>query len=89
MEGSSFFRGLALIDLADAYRADGIVYHPVKSCRTVSSGLVDNRRSLLAARDLPSLFIESDMVDPRVVAEAQLKNRIDAFFEGLARRKNS
>jgi hypothetical protein len=27
------------------------------------------------------------MMDKRVVAEAQLKNRIDAFFEGLATRK--
>jgi hypothetical protein len=27
------------------------------------------------------------MMDRRVVSEAQLKNRIDAFFEGLASRK--
>jgi benzoyl-CoA reductase subunit B len=38
-------------------------------------------------RDLPSLVIESDMMDRRVVSEAQLKNRIDAFFEGLASRR--
>ena len=38
----------------------------------------------MARRDIPSLFIESDMMDRRVVSEAQLKNRIDAFFEGLA-----
>jgi benzoyl-CoA reductase subunit B len=37
--------------------------------------------------DLPSLFIESDMMDRRVVSEAQLKNRIDAFFEGLRARE--
>jgi benzoyl-CoA reductase subunit B len=34
-----------------------------------------------------SLFIESDMMDRRVVSEAQLKNRADAFFEGLASRR--
>jgi benzoyl-CoA reductase/2-hydroxyglutaryl-CoA dehydratase subunit BcrC/BadD/HgdB len=34
-----------------------------------------------------SLFMESDMMDKRVVSEAQLKNRVDAFFEGLATRK--
>jgi hypothetical protein len=27
------------------------------------------------------------MMDRRVVSEAQLKNRIDAFFEGLASRR--
>jgi benzoyl-CoA reductase subunit B len=63
------------------------VYHPIKSCRTVSTGLVDSRRALMAARQVPGLFIESDMMDRRVVSEAQLKNRIDAFFEGLATRR--
>jgi hypothetical protein len=37
--------------------------------------------------EIPSLFIESDMMDQRVVSVAQLKNRIDAFFEGLNARK--
>jgi benzoyl-CoA reductase subunit B len=39
------------------------------------------------ARDTPCLFIESDLMDRRVVSEAQLKNRVDAFFEGLATRR--
>jgi benzoyl-CoA reductase subunit B len=42
----------------------------------------------MATRDVPSLFIESDLMDRRVVSEAQMKNRIDAFFEGLAARKH-
>ena len=41
----------------------------------------------MEATDIPSLFIESDLMDRRVVSEAQLKNRVDAFFEGLATRK--
>ncbi len=41
----------------------------------------------MSRADTPSLFIESDMMDRRVVSEAQLKNRIDAFFEGLASRR--
>ena len=69
------------------FHLDGVVYHPIKSCRTTSTGMADNRRALMAARDIPSLFIESDMMDRRVVAEAQMKNRIDAFFEGLASRR--
>jgi benzoyl-CoA reductase subunit B len=82
-----FFQTGILLGQLDALGADGIVYHPIKSCRTVSTGLADSRRALLAARDVPSLFIESDMMDRRVVSEAQLKNRIDAFFEGLASRR--
>ena len=84
---SMFFQTTALVDMIDTYNADGVVWHPIKSCRTVSTGLADNRRALMAERDIPSLFIESDMMDRRVVSEAQLKNRIDAFFEGLATRR--
>ncbi|MCL4489351.1 MAG: 2-hydroxyacyl-CoA dehydratase family protein [Chloroflexi bacterium] len=84
---SMFFQNQDLVDEVDEFHVDGIVYHPIKSCRTVSTGLADNRRAVMAARDIATLFIESDMMDKRVVSEAQMKNRIDAFFEGLATRK--
>lgn len=82
-----FFQNEWLVEMVKAYHIDGIVYHPIKSCRTVSSGLADNRRAVMQACDVATLFIESDMMDKRVVSEAQMKNRIDAFFEGLATRK--
>ncbi len=81
------FQDRLLLEAVDRYGADGVVYHPVKSCRTVSTSLADSRRVLLAERDVLALYIESDMMDKRVVSEAQLKNRIDAFFEGLESRK--
>jgi benzoyl-CoA reductase subunit B len=84
---SMFCSDQALLEMIGPLRADGVVFHPIKSCRTVSTGLADARRALLKACNLPSLFIESDMMDKRVVSEAQLKNRIDAFFEGLAARQ--
>lgn len=84
---SMFFVADPLLHMVRDYAADGVVFHPIKSCRTVSTGLADTRRALMQARDVPSLFIESDMMDRRVVSEAQLKNRIDAFFEGLATRR--
>jgi len=85
---SMFFQTRALLQMRREFAADGIVFHPIKSCRTVSTGLADNRRAIMDADDVPCLFIESDMMDRRVVSEAQLKNRIDAFFEGLATRRN-
>ncbi|MBI4786686.1 MAG: 2-hydroxyacyl-CoA dehydratase [Chloroflexi bacterium] len=84
---SMFFQNQALVEQVKTYNIDGIVYHPIKSCRTVSTGLADNRRAVMDACDVATLFIESDMMDKRVVSEAQMKNRIDAFFEGLATRK--
>ena len=76
-----------LIAQVDDFRADGVVYHPVKSCRTVSTGLAGSRRAVMQARDVQCLFLESDMMDRRAVSEAQMKNRIDAYFEGLAARR--
>jgi benzoyl-CoA reductase subunit B len=84
---SMFYQDQILVNMIEDFDIDGLVYHPIKSCRTVSTGLADNRRSVMASRDIATLFIESDMMDRRVVSEAQLKNRIDAFFEGLAARR--
>ena len=84
---SMFHPELTVLEQTNEFSIDGVVYHPIKSCRTTSAGMADNRRSLMENSDLPSLFIESDMMDSRVVSEAQMKNRIDAFFEGLASRK--
>ena len=69
------------------FNLDGIVYHGVKSCRTASSGLADRRLQISKERDLPTLLLESDIVDPRAVSKAQMKNRADAFFEGLISRQ--
>ena len=85
---SMFFQTDTLLRMVSEFAADGVVYHPIKSCRTVSTGLADTRRAVMERADVASLYIESDMMDRRVVSEAQLKNRIDAFFEGLASRKH-
>ena len=84
---SMFHQDRILVDMIQDYHVDGIVFHPIKSCRTVSTGLADSRRYLAKRHDVPSLFLESDMMDRRVVTEAPMKNRIDAFFEGLDSRR--
>jgi benzoyl-CoA reductase subunit B len=82
-----FHQDRMIAGMLEPYAIDGVVFHPIKSCRTVSTGLADSRRALAESSDVASLFIESDMMDRRVVSEAQLKNRIDAFFEGLATKR--
>ena len=84
---SMFHQSMMVEEMLRDMNVDGVVYHPIKSCRTVSTGLADSRRYLMEQCDVPSLFIESDMMDKRVVSEAQMKNRIDAFFEGLETRR--
>ncbi|OQX12307.1 MAG: hypothetical protein BWK76_17860 [Desulfobulbaceae bacterium A2] len=86
---SMFLAGDRLPVLREACRADGIVFHAVKSCRTVSTGLTDARRALMARLSVPTLLLESDMMDRRLIAPAQLQNRIDAFFESLWLRRRA
>jgi benzoyl-CoA reductase subunit B len=84
---SMFYQDRVIRSMVKDFALDGVIFHPIKSCRTVSTGLADCRRELLERDGIPSLFIESDMMDRRVVSEAQMKNRIDAFFEGLESRE--
>jgi benzoyl-CoA reductase subunit B len=72
---------------ASDYQADALVIHSVKSCRSFSVGQADVRDYFSRQRGLPTLFLESDLADPRYFSEAQIRNRIDAFFEALEHRR--
>jgi benzoyl-CoA reductase subunit B len=69
------------------YKADALVIHSVKSCRAFSVGQADVREHFTKDLGVPTLFVESDLADPRYFAEAQIRNRIDAFFESLEHRR--
>jgi benzoyl-CoA reductase subunit B len=72
---------------ADEWSADALVIHSVKSCRLFSAGQGDMREHFVHDKGLPTLLIESDLEDPRYFSQAQLRNRIDAFFEALEQRR--
>lgn len=71
----------------EEWHADALVIHSVKSCRLFSAGQGDMRDYFLKEVGVPVLMLESDLEDPRYYAEAQLKNRIDAFFESIAHKQ--
>lgn len=68
------------------YGVDGVVFHGIKSCRFVSAGMADTRDYISKKLNIPTLYIESDLIDPRYWSDAQIKNRVDAFFEALQQR---
>ena len=71
----------------ESWDADALVIHSVKSCRLFSAGQGDMREYFTKDLGIPTLLIESDIEDPRYFAEAQLRNRVDAFFESLEHKK--
>jgi len=86
---NQFFAHERLAQQIKDYDVDGIVFHGIKSCRFVSSGMADTRNYLNKRLNIPSLYIESDLIDPRYWSDAQIKNRVDAFFESLQQRGGS
>jgi len=84
---SMFHQNNTVAKLLEPYSIDGVVFHPIKSCRTTSTGQADSRNWLSKNTGIPTLMMESDMMDQRVVTPAMMKNRADAFFEGLISRK--
>lgn len=73
-----------MLQAARDYRTDAIVTHFPKSCRFTSLGAVHTARVLHSYTGMPSLFLESDIVDARDYAEAHTKAKISAFIETLA-----
>jgi benzoyl-CoA reductase subunit B len=69
------------------WQADALVIHSIKSCRLFSAGQGDMREYFTRELGVPTLLVESDLEDPRYYAEAQIRNRIDAFFEALEHKK--
>ena len=82
---NQFFAHERLAQQIRDFGTDGVVFHGIKSCRFVSSGMADTRE-FISRLDIPTLYIESDLIDPRYWADAQIKNRVDAFFEALGQR---
>ena len=67
----------------EEWNADGLIIHFVKSCRLFSAGQGDMRDYFTKTLGIPTLYLESDLEDPRYFAEAQTRNRIDAYFEAM------
>ena len=71
----------------EEWEADALVIHSIKSCRLFSAGQGDMREYFTRELGVPTLLVESDLEDPRYYSEAQLRNRIDAFFESLEHKR--
>jgi len=69
------------------YRADGFLIHSVKSCNSFSAGQLPILREVERRTGVPGAFIESDLVDARYFSAANLKNRLESYFQMLEARR--
>ncbi|MCB9896163.1 MAG: benzoyl-CoA reductase subunit B [Planctomycetes bacterium] len=69
------------------YDADGFLINSVKSCNSFSAGQLLILRELEKRTGRAGGFIESDLVDPRYFSAANIKNRLESYFQMIEAKK--
>jgi benzoyl-CoA reductase/2-hydroxyglutaryl-CoA dehydratase subunit BcrC/BadD/HgdB len=71
------------IEWAADYKADGLMCHPLLSCRPATYTLMHLRNLLMQKFKVPSVVVEGDIVDLRVFNEDEAYAKTDAFVETM------
>jgi len=69
------------------YDADGFLINSVKSCNSFSAGQLMILREVENRTGRPGGFIESDLVDPRYFSAANIKNRLESYFQMVEQKR--
>jgi benzoyl-CoA reductase subunit B len=78
-----------LTNYVEEYRADGLLINSIKSCNSFSAGQLLMMREVEKRTGKPAAFIESDLVDPRYFSAANIKNRLESYFQMIEQRRAS
>ena len=65
----------------EEYQADGLLINSIKSCNSFSAGQRLMMREVEKRTGKPAAFIETDLVDPRYFSAANVKNRLESYFQ--------
>ena len=71
------------------YEADGLLINSIKSCNSFSAGQLMIMREIEKRTGKPSAFIETDLVDPRYFSAANVKNRLESYFQMIDQKRQS
>ncbi|MFQ5694134.1 MAG: 2-hydroxyacyl-CoA dehydratase, partial [Nitrospinota bacterium] len=69
------------------YRADGFLINSIKSCNSFSAGQLLMMREVERRTGKPAAFIESDLVDPRYFSAANIRNRLESYFQMIEQKR--
>ena len=76
-----------LVNYLEEYAADGLLINSIKSCNSFSAGQLLMMREVEKRTGKPTAFIESDLVDPRYFSAANIKNRLESYFQMIEQRR--
>ncbi|KAB2846379.1 MAG: benzoyl-CoA reductase subunit B [Hyphomicrobiaceae bacterium] len=71
----------------EEYQADGLLINSIKSCNSFSAGQLLIMREVERRTGKPAAFIETDLVDPRYFSAANVKNRLDSYFQMIEQKR--
>ncbi len=73
-----------MVEMAEKYKIDGIIYHDAKTCPNNSNCRYEMPQRMRDRLDKPFLIINGDLNDLRLYSEEQTRTNIEAFAEQLA-----
>jgi benzoyl-CoA reductase subunit B len=71
----------------DEYQADGLLVNSVKSCNSYAAGQLLMLREVERRTGRPAAFLETDLVDPRYFSGANVKNRLESYFQMINQKR--
>jgi len=77
-----------LANYIEEYEADGLLINSIKSCNSFSAGQLLIMREVEKRTGKPGGFIESDLVDPRYFSPANIKNRLESYFQMIDQKRS-
>ncbi len=78
-----------LVNYIEEYEADGLLTNSIKSCNSFSAGQLLMMREVERRTGKPAAFIETDLVDPRYFSAANVKNRLESYFQMIEQKRRS
>jgi len=73
--------------MLDLFKIDGIIYHDAKTCPNNSNCRYGMPQRLEKKSGIPSLTIQGDLNDLRLLSDEQTKTNVEAFIEQLQERR--
>ncbi|EJW11408.1 Benzoyl-CoA reductase subunit BadE [Rhodovulum sp. PH10] len=76
-----------LAKYVEEYEADGLLINSIKSCNSFSAGQLMIMKEVERKTGKPGAFIETDLVDPRYFSAANVKNRLESYFQMIEQKR--
>jgi benzoyl-CoA reductase subunit B len=78
-----------MADYIEDYEADGLLINSIKSCNSFAAGELLMLREVENLTGKPGAFIETDLVDPRYFSSANVKNRLESYFQMIEQKRQA